>query len=362
MAPWDMKNVVAKLARGRQPTACCSTERGTTFGYGLLVNDMRAIPWMQETGGPGDLRRHPQRTDSGALGRPHRRRPARWCRRWPGPPSPPGATGCSSRRTPTPTDAPSDGPNMVPLDRVPAALVESCLRLRAALADAAHGSAFMTFARGDSLSGCSFCRLSPGAGQSGRTEASLRRIGSRKTLGKAVTALRKDSDVGTCRRVLVDLRRRRRARRGPATRHVRGREDHRRNGLGDDRGAKGSRRAAYRPRRGVPDRAAFNLGDVEGTLDAGSRPRWRRPGRPARLACSAGATGSGDDGGALPGVLHPATGQRRGLDRAAVFAALCQQLGLDAVLVGPPAANTWPPAANPSRNRSGPWASATVLR
>jgi 2-dehydro-3-deoxyphosphooctonate aldolase (KDO 8-P synthase) len=28
------------------------TERGTTFGYGRLVNDMRAIPWMQATGAP----------------------------------------------------------------------------------------------------------------------------------------------------------------------------------------------------------------------------------------------------------------------------------------------------------------------
>ena len=28
------------------------TERGTTFGYGMLVNDMRAVPWMQETGAP----------------------------------------------------------------------------------------------------------------------------------------------------------------------------------------------------------------------------------------------------------------------------------------------------------------------
>jgi 2-dehydro-3-deoxyphosphooctonate aldolase (KDO 8-P synthase) len=51
MAPWDMDNVVTKLisfgARG-----ALLTERGTTFGYGRLVNDMRAIPQMQETGAP----------------------------------------------------------------------------------------------------------------------------------------------------------------------------------------------------------------------------------------------------------------------------------------------------------------------
>ena len=56
MAPWDMTNVVAKLtesgARG-----VLLTERGTTFGYGRLVNDFRAIPQMQATGAPGCLRR-----------------------------------------------------------------------------------------------------------------------------------------------------------------------------------------------------------------------------------------------------------------------------------------------------------------
>ena len=51
MAPWDMKNVVAKLAEvGNRRTLL--TERGTTFGYGMLVNDMRAIPWMQDLGRP----------------------------------------------------------------------------------------------------------------------------------------------------------------------------------------------------------------------------------------------------------------------------------------------------------------------
>src|SRR5206468_12740930 len=47
MAPWDMKNVVAKMDEvgNRQ---LLLTERGSTFGYGQLVNDFRAIPWMQE--------------------------------------------------------------------------------------------------------------------------------------------------------------------------------------------------------------------------------------------------------------------------------------------------------------------------
>jgi 2-dehydro-3-deoxyphosphooctonate aldolase (KDO 8-P synthase) len=51
MAPWDMGSVVAKLmAAGASGTLL--TERGTTFGYGRLVNDFRAIPQMQATGAP----------------------------------------------------------------------------------------------------------------------------------------------------------------------------------------------------------------------------------------------------------------------------------------------------------------------
>ena len=51
MAPWDMANVVTKLiAVGA--SGVLLTERGTTFGYGRLVNDFRAIPQMQATGAP----------------------------------------------------------------------------------------------------------------------------------------------------------------------------------------------------------------------------------------------------------------------------------------------------------------------
>lgn len=51
MAPWDMSHVVAKIdAAGG--SGVMLTERGTTFGYGRLVNDMRAIPIMKATGAP----------------------------------------------------------------------------------------------------------------------------------------------------------------------------------------------------------------------------------------------------------------------------------------------------------------------
>ena len=51
MAPWDMTNVVAKLTESGA-SGVLLTERGTTFGYGRLVNDFRAIPQMQATGAP----------------------------------------------------------------------------------------------------------------------------------------------------------------------------------------------------------------------------------------------------------------------------------------------------------------------
>lgn len=51
LAPWDMKNVAAKISQsGNDNILLC--ERGASFGYNTLVSDMRAIPIMQETGYP----------------------------------------------------------------------------------------------------------------------------------------------------------------------------------------------------------------------------------------------------------------------------------------------------------------------
>ena len=136
MAPWDMKNVVAQLDEVGNRRVLL-TERGTTFGYGLLVNDMRAVPWMQETGAPVIFDATHSVQTPGALGDrtggdrtmvPVLARAA-------------VAAGCDGlfvETHPDPDRAPSDGPNMVPLDRLEA-LVRTCLRLRAALADAPTG-------------------------------------------------------------------------------------------------------------------------------------------------------------------------------------------------------------------------------
>ena len=51
LAPWDMKNVVAKIT-GSGNLNVLTTERGASFGYNTLVSDMRALPVMAEIGAP----------------------------------------------------------------------------------------------------------------------------------------------------------------------------------------------------------------------------------------------------------------------------------------------------------------------
>ncbi len=51
LAPWDMKNVAAKIAStGNDNILLC--ERGASFGYNTLVSDMRSLPIMAQTGYP----------------------------------------------------------------------------------------------------------------------------------------------------------------------------------------------------------------------------------------------------------------------------------------------------------------------
>ena len=51
LAPWDMKNAVAKVLAAGNPNVLV-TERGVSFGYNTLVTDMRALPILAETGCP----------------------------------------------------------------------------------------------------------------------------------------------------------------------------------------------------------------------------------------------------------------------------------------------------------------------
>ena len=51
LAPWDMRNVVAKVTESGNPNVLV-TERGASFGYNTLVVDMRSLAIMAETGAP----------------------------------------------------------------------------------------------------------------------------------------------------------------------------------------------------------------------------------------------------------------------------------------------------------------------
>lgn len=118
LAPWDMANVVAKV-ESTGNTRILLTERGTSFGYNTLVADMRSLPTMAKTGYPVVMDATHSVQQPGGLG---------------------GATGGQREFAPVmaraavslgiaavfietheaPDRAPSDGPNMIPLDQMPA--------------------------------------------------------------------------------------------------------------------------------------------------------------------------------------------------------------------------------------------------
>jgi 2-dehydro-3-deoxyphosphooctonate aldolase (KDO 8-P synthase) len=113
LAPWDMRNAVAKVVGSGNPNILL-TERGVSFGYNTLVADMRALPIMAETGAPVifDATHSVQQpggqgTSSGGDRRfvPVLARAAVAV----------GVAGLFIEVHEDPDRAPSDGPNMVPL-------------------------------------------------------------------------------------------------------------------------------------------------------------------------------------------------------------------------------------------------------
>ena len=113
LAPWDMKNVIAKIT-GSGNSRVLVTERGASFGYNTLVVDMRSLPIMAETGAPVifDATHSVQQpggqgTSSGGDRRfvPVLARAAVAV----------GVAGLFIETHENPDTAPSDGPNMVPL-------------------------------------------------------------------------------------------------------------------------------------------------------------------------------------------------------------------------------------------------------
>lgn len=120
LAPWDMKNVAAKLvASGNERVLLC--ERGASFGYNTLVSDMRSLPIMAETGFPVvfDATHSVQQpggqgTTSGGQREfvPVLARAAIAV----------GVAAVFMETHEAPDSAPSDGPNMVPLKEMPSLL------------------------------------------------------------------------------------------------------------------------------------------------------------------------------------------------------------------------------------------------
>ncbi|WP_309085361.1 3-deoxy-8-phosphooctulonate synthase [Chelativorans sp.] len=120
LAPWDMKNVVAKVT-GSGNANVLVTERGVSFGYNTLVNDMRALPLMAEIGAPVifDATHSVQRPGGQGESSGGERRFVETLARAA---VAVGVAGVFIETHQDPDNAPSDGPNMVPLDKMPALL------------------------------------------------------------------------------------------------------------------------------------------------------------------------------------------------------------------------------------------------
>jgi 2-dehydro-3-deoxyphosphooctonate aldolase (KDO 8-P synthase) len=116
LAPWDMKNVVAKITGSGNPNVLV-TERGASFGYNTLVSDMRALPILAETGAPVIFDATHSVQQPGGQGTasggerefvPVLARAAVAV----------GVAGIFIETHQDPDQAPSDGPNMVPLKQM----------------------------------------------------------------------------------------------------------------------------------------------------------------------------------------------------------------------------------------------------
>jgi len=117
LAPWEMGNIVTKI-ESTGNTNILLTERGTSFGYNTLVADMRSLPQMAKTGYPVVMdATHSVQQPGGQGGSSGGQREF----------APVMARAAVSIGTAAvfiethqdPDNAPSDGPNMIPLDQMP---------------------------------------------------------------------------------------------------------------------------------------------------------------------------------------------------------------------------------------------------
>ena len=117
LAPWDMRNVLSKVTDSGNPNVLL-TERGASFGYNTLVSDFRALPIMAETGAPVVFdATHSVQQPGGQGGSSGGER--RFVETLSRAAVAVGVAGLFIETHDDPDNAPSDGPNMVPLDAMP---------------------------------------------------------------------------------------------------------------------------------------------------------------------------------------------------------------------------------------------------
>ena len=116
LAPWDMVNVTKKISDSGNKNILV-TERGASFGYNTLVSDMRSLPIMAKNGYPVIFDATHSVQQPGGLGEKsggqrefveHLARAAVAV----------GVAGVFVETHQDPDNAPSDGPNMIPLDKL----------------------------------------------------------------------------------------------------------------------------------------------------------------------------------------------------------------------------------------------------
>ncbi|MEL7258869.1 MAG: 3-deoxy-8-phosphooctulonate synthase [Pseudomonadota bacterium] len=124
LAPWDMPNVISKV-ESTGNTRILLTERGTSFGYNTLVADMRSLPQLAQSGYPVVMdATHSVQQPGGQGGSSGGQREfapimARAAVSL-------GVAAVFIETHEDPDNAPSDGPNMIPLNEMPA-LVQSLM-------------------------------------------------------------------------------------------------------------------------------------------------------------------------------------------------------------------------------------------
>jgi 2-dehydro-3-deoxyphosphooctonate aldolase (KDO 8-P synthase) len=117
LAPWDMSNVVAKIASTGNDKVML-TERGASFGYNTLVTDLRSLPIMARTGCPivFDATHSVQQPGGQGASSGGQREFAPVLARAA---TSLGIAAVFAESHDDPDHAPSDGPTMIPLDRMP---------------------------------------------------------------------------------------------------------------------------------------------------------------------------------------------------------------------------------------------------